>query len=170
MRRWTVLLAASLVILVTLAPQAQAGHRIGGGIEYLRTLGDIKDSSEFDANSIGLIGSYQYTMAALRIEGDLELIPDFGGTDELLFEPQAYVLLGGLIYGGMGIGTAYFDGDWLDDPFFALRAGVDFPLGAFAIDGYALYRFHDTKLLEDLDEEDLDSITFAAVIRFPIGN
>ena len=164
------LLAVSLVLVGAPSAQAQGMHRIGGGVEYLRTLGDIKDAPEFDANALGFVASYQYVTNPFRIEGDLELIPDFGGTDEMLFAPQAYLLVGGLIYGGVGIGAGYFDGDWLSDPFYALRGGVDLPLGVFDLDAFALYRFHDAAILKDLDESDLDSITFGALIRFHIGD
>lgn len=170
MRRSVGLLTLLLVLLGAFAAQAQAGQRIGGGFEYLRTVGDIKDSPQFDANALGLMGSYQYRTGLFTIEGDLELIPDYGGTEHSLFEPQAYVLAGNMIYGGLGIGAAYYDGDWLGNPFYALRVGVERPFMGFGLDFFALYRFQEAEVLENLGEVNLDSITFCALIRLPIGN
>jgi hypothetical protein len=64
----------------------------------------------------------------------------------------------------------YTDGDWQKNPFYALRAGVQFPLGGLALDGYASYRLQKNKEIEDITGEDLDSITFAALLRFGGGS
>lgn len=167
------LLAISLALLGALVPPANAGHRVGGGLEYLRTLGDIKDDPtvpEFDENAFGFIASYQYATGLFKLEGDVEWILDYGGSDKSLIQPQAYALIGGLIYGGVGIGTGYFDGDWWSDPFYALRAGVDLALGGLDLDVFAVYRFQDTEMLEGMGKSDLDSITFGALVRFQIGD
>ena len=60
------------------------------------------------------------------------------------------------------------DGDWQDHPFYALRGGVDLPLGGMALDAYATYQFQDGGELENLTGEDLDSLTFAAILRFKL--
>ena len=169
MRRSLCLLVASLVLAGALAAPAQAGQRIGGGVHYLRTLGDIKDESDFDENAFGFLASYQRDVALFKIEGGVEWILDYGGSGNALIQPQAYLLLGNFIYGGVGIGIGHFDGEWLSDPFYALRAGVDFTLGGLDLDAYALYRFLDTEVFEDFGTQDLDSITFGALIRFSIG-
>ena len=169
MRRSLCLLIVSLVLAVALAAPAQAGQRIGGGVHYLKTLGDIKDTPEFDDNAFGFLASYQYATAMFKVEGDVEWILDYGGSSNALIQPQAYLLLGDMIYGGAGIGIGYFDGEWWSDPFYALRAGVDFTLGGLDLDAYALYRFLDTEVFEDFGTQDLDSITFGALIRFSIG-
>lgn len=169
MRRSLCLLVVSLVLAGALAAPAQAGQRIGGGVHYLRTLGDIKDESEFDENAFGFLASYQRDVALFKIEGDVEWILDYGGSGNALIQPQAYVLFGNFIYGGAGIGTGYFDGEWWSDPFYALRAGANFMLVGLDLDAYALYRFHDTEVFEGFGEQDLDSLTFGAVIRFSIG-
>jgi hypothetical protein len=163
------LIIVSLLFAGVIGAPAQAGHRLGGGVEYLKTLGDIKDTEEFDSNAFGFLGSYQYSAGLFKIEGDVEWVPDFGGSSKSLFQPQAYVLIGGLIYGGAGIGTGYIDGDWWSDPFYALRAGVDFTLGGLDLDAFALYRFQDVEYLEGFGKSDLDSITFGAVVRFGLG-
>jgi hypothetical protein len=74
--------------------------------------------------------------------------------------------MGNLIYGGVGMGIGYTNNEWQTNPFYALRAGVNLPLGKRAIDLYATYNFQSDKELENLTGEDLDSATFAAILRF----
>ena len=169
MKRLLWLLAVSLTIAGTFAAPAQAGIRVGGGLEYLKTLGDIKDTPGFESNAVGFLASGQFNARLIKIEGDVEWILDFGGTDKSLIQPQAYALVGSGFYGGVGVGIGYFDGKWQEDPFYALRAGIDFTLGGFNLDAFALYRFQDTEVFENFGSQDLDSITFGAVIRFDVG-
>ena len=146
---------------------ANAGGSIGGGIHYLRNLGDISNSTvNLDQNSIGLIGSYQHSLALLKVEGNIEYIFNYIGTDKAMWEPSAYVLTNGVIYGGAGIGIGHIDGDWQNDPFYALRLGVNFGLAGLALDVFGTYRFQNDSELKATTGEDLDSITFAAVARF----
>jgi hypothetical protein len=147
------------------APSVQAGTRIGGGIHYLRTVGDIKDSPGLDPNDVGIMGSILFTGTLLRLEGDVEAIPDFGGSDKVMWQPQAYAMIGDFIYGGVGVGIGYFDGDWQTNPFYALRAGVDFFAGGLDLDVFASYRFQKSSDLRYLGDN-LNSITFGALLRF----
>jgi hypothetical protein len=91
------------------------------------------------------------------------------GSDDDLFEPSAYLLFGSMIYGGAGIGIGHINGDWQSDPFYALRLGVDFPIGKLSGDVYGTYRFQKDDDLEDLTGEDLDSVTLAGVLRYHFG-
>jgi hypothetical protein len=166
MKRFMVVLALGCLLICATHGEAYCGHRFGGGLHYLRTLGDIKDVPEFDANSLGFLASYEYTLTLLKIEGDLEWIPDFGGSDKSLWVPQAWGLIGSMIYGGVGIGIGYIDGDWQDNPFYALRAGVDLGLGGLGLDVFASYQFQTTKVFEEFESDDLNSITFGAIVRF----
>ncbi len=170
MKRLLCLLAVSLTLAGTFAAPAQAESRLGGGVQYLKTLGDIKDTPEFDSNAFGFLASGQYNARLFKVEGDVEWILDFGGSDKSLIQPQAYLLIGGLFYGGAGIGIGYFDGDWQKDPFYALRAGVDITLGGLNLDAFTLYRFQDTEVFENFGSQNLNSITFGAVVRFQVGD
>jgi hypothetical protein len=145
---------------------ASAGTRIGGGIHYLKTVGDIKDTPEFDDSAIGFLGSVAFAGSLLRVDADLEVIPDFAGSSEIMWQPQGYLLIGDFIYGGAGIGIGYLGDFGWQDPFYALRAGVDFPLGSVDLDIFATYRFQNAKDLEGLGSEDMNSITFGAIVRF----
>lgn len=164
------LLAIALVAAVSLAGirDANAGFNIGGGLHYLYALGDIdEDNPDLNKNAFGIIGSVQFAGPMLKLEGNIEYIFNYLGSDLAMWEPSAYVLLGGLIYGGAGIGVSKLDEaeNW-SDPWYALRGGVNLPLGGMGLDLYATYRFWSDDDLEDLTGDDLDSITFAAVLRF----
>ena len=80
---------------------AYSGHRFGGGLHYLRTVGEIKDAPEWDENAVGIIGSYQYAPGLLKLEFDLEWVPSYGGNESMI-QPQGYLLIGGLIYAELG--------------------------------------------------------------------
>jgi len=168
--RYSICLLGLLVCWGQIIPSSgvAAGHSIGGGAYYQKTLGDIKDSDEFDEDAISWMACYQLELNKLvKIEADLEIAPDYGGSDEILYQPQGYVLLGTWIYAGAGIGIGYLDGEWNDDPFYAFRAGLDLPLGErIHLDINANYRFMDASVLDDIDEEDADAITFGALLRF----
>ena len=153
---------------------AQAHSRLGGGLHYLRNLGDIKEDTsggdlDLSQDSFSLIGSYQYVAPILKIEGDVEYIFDYVGTGEGMWEPSVWGLIGNLIYGGIGMGIGYTNDEWQNNPFYALRAGVDLPLGGMGLDLFATYRFQSDPNLEELTGEDLDSLTFAALLRFDLG-
>ncbi|HXV14452.1 MAG TPA: hypothetical protein VEC56_09625 [Candidatus Krumholzibacteria bacterium] len=158
-------IAIAAVLLSGWLGAANAESSIGGGVHYLRNLGDIQTYG-YEENSFSLMASYQFAGPLLKFEADLEYVFDFAGTGEAMWEPQAYALVGGMIYGGAGIGIGYLDGDWQNDPFYALRAGVNLPLGGFNLDMFASYRFQSDEELENLTGDDLDSMTFGALMRF----
>ena len=166
------MIAALAVALVApvLVSTANAGSSIGGGIHYLRNLGDLKKDSSVDLSqdSFSLMGSYQWSGPLLKVEADVEYIFDYIGSSNAMWQPQAYVLVGGMIYGGAGIGIGYIDGDWQNDPFYALRAGVNLGLAGLNLDVWASYRFQSDDDLKALTGEDLDSLTFAALLRFSL--
>lgn len=164
-KRMVIATLAAALLLPAFAGDAAAGGRLGGGVHYLKNLGDIEDNG-FDSNAFSILGSYQWAGPLLKVEADVEYVFDFFGTDEGAWMPQAYLLVGGLIYGGAGIGMTYFDGDWASDPFYNLRGGVDLPLGGMGLDVFATYQFWNDDDLESLTNDDWDSITFAAVLRF----
>jgi hypothetical protein len=170
MKRWqglVVLLMGSTLMAGT----ANARGSLGAGLHYLRNLGDITDNgvNDLSQDSFGLIGSYQLDMRMLKIEGNVEYIFDYVGTGNEMWEPSVYGLLGlGALplYAGAGIGIGYTNDEWMQNPFYALRAGVNIPLSKIGLDFYATYRFQSDTDLKNLTGEDLDSLTFAGVVRF----
>lgn len=167
-----ILLAILLIAAVAAMPgMSSAGPSLGVGLHYLHNVADIDAEETLDLNkdSWGLIGSLQYDPGLIMFEGQVEYIFNFLGSDEAMWLPQAWALIGGLVYGGAGIGIGYIDGDFTSDPFYGLRAGVNLPLGGVHLDAYGTYQFWNDDEWTELTNEDLDSITFATVLRFDLG-
>jgi hypothetical protein len=163
MKRLTIT-AATLAVLIMASQAVFAGpHRIGAGARYNMSVTSLGDG--FDEGGLSWIASYQYAPIPLvKIEADVEMLPkDLTGLDKMVIVPQAYVLLGGTIYGGLGVGMAYCDGDFADDPIFNARAGLDFSLlNTLHLDIHGNYGFLDFDQLSDFDS---DNITLGAIAR-----
>ena len=155
----TLLAISPFLFLATTATDSQAG--LGLGIHYWKTLEDIGDSDGFDTASLGYLGVFSFGPALLNFEIDVEYVPNYWG-DSGLLQPSAYVFIGHYIYGGLGVGISYLDGEMADDPFFDLRAGVKLSF----FDLFASYRFLSFEEVGDLESDDLNSLTFGALIKF----
>ncbi len=174
MRSWTIRLApvAAAFALLALAPAARAAgseQRIGVGGHYWSTISSI-DVHNIDDKGFSYIVSYQYRPPGLlSLEGDLEIYPhDYLGLNQGAYAPQAWVLVGGTIYAGLGIGIYYSDGHFADAPFYALRAGLDIVvLPSIYLDINANYRFEQWGNLSDITGDiHTDTVTLGAAIRF----
>jgi hypothetical protein len=158
---------SSLVIIAGTFSSVEAAQ-LGAGLHYLRTVDDL--GSEFSQDDFSVFGTLTVPVAMLKIEGNVEWVPDYLGSDEHLIQPAAYGLLPlGPIYGGVGIGIGYLPGDlagWATNPFYALRAGMDLALGGLALDVFASYRFQNASFVEGASHVDLDALTLAAQIKF----
>lgn len=144
-------------------------HRIGGGVNYWYSIDDLKgDDYDFDRNGFGIIGSYQYWAGLIGIEIDVELLPEHFG--ETALAPQAFLLLGHTLYAGIGIGTTYADGDFANEPFYALRTGLCLELlPRIYTDFYATYRFNDVAEIENsVDDIDTDTLFLGAMVRLAL--
>lgn len=153
------------------APAALAGHSLGLGANYWKTLNNIEvaDVTNIDETGLSWLASYQYIPEGIfKLEVDLEYYPELGGgADRKAFwSPEAFVLVGGTLYAGVGIGT-YFDGDVFNkNPFFMLRAGIDFAILPFlSLDINANYRFNDWHK-DVADDIDTDTVRLGAALRF----
>lgn len=145
--------------------QAESQHRVGGGLNYWVMLDDV-DVKDFDDKGLSYLASYQYRMGLLGFEGDLEIMPNRG--EHTAVAPQAYVLLGDTIYAGAGVGIHYADGEFADDPFFALKAGLNLELIPNLFTDISVnYRFNKKEDLKDKKTRiDTDTIFLGAAIRF----
>ncbi|MGI9510681.1 MAG: hypothetical protein ACR2QJ_15185 [Geminicoccaceae bacterium] len=164
--------ALSFLGLIISQSSAQAEIRIGGGIHYWTALGDIEvDDVDIDENGASVLGSIQWVPEGLfKLEGNLEYFSDgFGGGDSEAWAPQAFVLFGSGLYGGLGIGVTYndeFEGDNWSDPFYTARVGLDFAvLPAIHLDINANYLFD---AFSDIDGANEDSITLGAIARIAL--
>lgn len=157
------------LITMTATTAIAAEHRIGGGVNYWVALEDIEvGDNKLDDDGLAFFGSYQYWPGLFGLEVDVEFLPDRFG--ESAVSPQAYLLLGKGIYAGVGIGTTYTDSDFVDDPFFALKAGFNLELlpGIYA-DIYGNYRFNDTADFDNEDSDiDTDTVFLGVAVRIAL--
>ena len=155
-----------LTLLTLIAVPAAADHRIGFGLHHWQTVDDLADEGFEGIDDSGTSGivSYQYVPAGLlSLELDLEYFADgFGGSTEEALSPQAYLLIGHGLYGGVGVGVNYSDGE-SSDMFYAAKVGFDITiLPKLSIDVNANYRFDDWDLL---GEAETDTVTLGALVR-----
>jgi len=171
MKKLCVALALVALVGTVSSVNADVHHRIGGGVHYWIAMDDI-DVDDVEEDGLAYVVSYQLRPASLIKFGiDVEMLPEeFGGSEEAVFAPQAYVIIGGGIYAGLGIGGYYTDGEFAEDPFYNLRAGLDFCLLPFIyIDINANYRFEEWDDIKTVDEDiSTDTITLGAAIRLQL--
>ncbi|MBD3180569.1 MAG: hypothetical protein GF417_13885 [Candidatus Latescibacteria bacterium] len=82
------------------------------------------------------------------------------------YSPQAYLVVGRRITGAVGIGWYYYEGNWVDQPFYILRVGIEYLLiPEISVDIMMNYRF---TYWGELEGEDIntDTIMLGAAIRF----
>jgi hypothetical protein len=169
---WNMILGTALLVagIGTTALTAEAGtaHRVGGGANYWVTLDDIDDEAVRDSTENGwsYFASYQYWPTLIGFELVAEMYPDWIN-EENAYSPEAYLLLGGVIYAGAGVGIMYIDGDWADDPFFALKVGLNLELlPSLYVDIAANYRFETETEFEGEDTDiDTDTVFLGAAVR-----
>ncbi len=161
-------LLVSLLFLVCVTTETYAGeHRLGGGVNYWIAVEDVDfDNIDDDGLSYGV--SYQYWPSLLGLEVDLEILPDKFG--ETAFAPEVFILVGRSIYAGAGVGIEFRDSEFAEEPFFALRAGLNLELlPAIWWDIYGLYRFNDTAELDNWRENiDTDTVFLGTMVRIEL--
>ena len=153
----------------TTAKAEDVKHRIGIGARYWFALESI-DAHGIDESGLCYFATYQYQPAYFfKIEGTVEVLPDnYGGSSNTVFAPQAYLIVGKGLYAGVGIGGYYSDGDFSNDPFYALCAGLDVEVLPFLfLDLRINYRFDQWGDFE-FDDIDTDTITVGAAALFQI--
>jgi hypothetical protein len=152
--------------------QAAADSSIGFGLHSWRTVDDLHSEGFANIRRSGLsyLLSYQYSPGALlKFELDGEYFAKgFGGSTHYAIAPQAFVLVGGFIYGGVGIGTTYSK-DFANDfssPFYVARAGLNLHLlPRFTLDVNANYHFH---AFNELKGVNTGTVTVGAIARIHI--
>lgn len=141
-------------------------HRIGLGVNYWKTIDNL--DQDVTSDGFSYLISYQYAPVwFVKIGTNLELFPDLANSTDPVFAPELFVTLGGLIYGGVGMGIYYHDGNWGDKPFYMLRAGLDLPvLPRLFLDLNVNYRFNDWNTLNFVDDIGTDTVHLGAAVRF----
>ena len=170
MKKTSVVIAVLCAIVIAFGNIAWAKdkHRIGVGVHYWTALESIGDD-DVDEDDIAFMVSYQYLITSyLKIEADLEFRDKgYAGSDQYVFSPQAFWLVGKGLYAGAGIGINYSDSEFADEPFYALRVGIDLKiLPSIFLDINANYRFEKWDFDEVEDDINTDTITLGAILRF----
>ncbi len=157
-------------LFVGISTEGYARDSLGVGIHYLETIDEIDDGSGLDEDSIAWTVVFQgggNDFFSLDIE--VVLIPDFLGSDEDLISPQILVQVGSGLYAAAGAGINYFDGEFANEPYFILRAGLAMEIlpGIF-LDINGNYTATGDSL-EDVDEDiDTDTIMLGAFARIEL--
>lgn len=154
------------------ARPAAADSSFGFGLHAWRTVKDLRSHGfgNIRRSGVSYLVSYQYIPGPLvKLELDGEYFDKgFGGSTHYAISPQAYVLVGGLVYGGLGIGTTYsrdFSNNF-SSPFYAARAGLDLTLlPHLHLDVNANYRFN---AWHELKGASTGTITLGALARLRI--
>ncbi|HMO49528.1 MAG TPA: hypothetical protein PKE26_03600 [Kiritimatiellia bacterium] len=166
MKKWTNMMLGLTLGMAVFATDSYGGSRLGAGVNYWVALDDV-DVENVDDNGFSYYISYQHRGDhLLGFQADLELLPDRFGEDA--WAPQAYVVIGKSLYAAAGAGWVYSDGDFADEPFFALKAGFDLEIvSGLYLDLNVNYRFNDKADLEGEGTDiDTDTIFFGAAVRF----
>ena len=158
-----------LVGCFVLAESAQ-GQRIGVGAHYWRTVDTLPDG--FDRDGLSYRLTFQNNLSPLlHYQVDIERLPSgYAGADKTVYAPQAMLLMGRWVYGGVGVGILYSDGDFADRPFYLVRAGVDISLlPRVRLDINANYHFSEWRGLSEMGRDiDTDTITIGAALRLAL--
>jgi len=162
-KKWIV----PLILALFLLPAAQAAdsvHRLGAGANYWSCIDDV-DVDDVDEDGFSYFASYQFRATLIGLEADVEFLPDMFGENAIA--PAGYLLVGKAIYAAAGVGIVNFDGEWAEEPFYALRAGLDLEvLPSLFLDVSASYRFNsETKLDDAIDDIDTDTVFLGAAVR-----
>lgn len=162
-------LLGAILMGACLAVPAAAGQRIGAGAHYWRTV-DSLDNDSFDRDGVSYLITYQGEVIPLvKYQTDLEIYRrGYAGSRYTVYAPQALAIVGGWVYGGVGIGILYADSRFANKPFYLLRAGLDLPiLPRLRLDINANYHFSEWRGINRTAKDiESDTITIGGALRF----
>lgn len=163
----SLLLRLLLVAACSLAVGARAETTLGLGAHYFQTIDSL--DKPFEESGLAPLVSLRTDLGALlHLQFDGVLYPEgYAGAVDDVISPQAFLLVGGGLYAGLGVGILYADDEFADDPFFIARAGVDIALfPGLHLDICANYEFAEWEGINDLDDNvDTDTVTLGAALR-----
>ena len=165
------LFAAFAALFFSAAAQTvfASGFEIGVGANYWYSIDEAKDRS-FDRDGLGWMVTSRLGLTDYFAIGlEVEQTPDnFVFLDEKLYMPAVYAILGDGIYLGIGAGTYYYDGDFYEDVWYALRGGFKFPILTrnLVLDINVNYRVENWDGIKDVkDTVDSDTLMVGAALR-----
>ncbi len=163
--------AAAVVVGAETSLAGNGGFELGVGANYWYSLDDAIDSDhEFDEDGLGwMISSRWMWTDYLGLGFEFERSPDnYVALDDYVYAPSAHLILGGGLYLGLGIGYNYYDGDFYEDPFYNVRAGIKTRfVSPFIIDINLNYRTMSFDDARDVFNHslDTDTLTLGAAVR-----
>ena len=168
MKKLMVGLAVVWFAFGAISPAGALENRFGLGANYWHAI--ETPLGDFTQDTYSWLASYQLCPSEIfRIEANLEMFPDgilgVGGT---AYAPEAFLILGRVLYAGVGIGIFYQDSltgdDWAQDPFYMARVGVDLPIiqDRLYLDLNGRYQL----MYWDAQEVDADIITLGGALRY----
>ena len=91
----------------------------------------------------------------------------YAGASKDVLAPQAFLLVGGELYAGAGVGILYSSKDFADKPFFVLRIGYLAPISdRLSLDINASYEFSEWKRINEFDPTvSSDTVVLSAAFR-----
>jgi hypothetical protein len=149
------------------AQEQDRNNQLGVGVHYWTTVKNI-DVNDIKKNGFSYMAMYQYHYGWVGAEADVEWFQKgFGGASQDVYQPQAYLILGKIIYVAAGIGGYYSNNKLADKPFYAFRAGLDIPLlPILHLDINANYRFENWDALSTEGQSiNTDTVTLGAAVR-----
>ncbi len=164
---WVGCFALLFMLTAARAQDGERNNRFGVGAHYWTTIKNV-DVHNVDKDGFSYLLSYQYRYEWIGIEADVEWFKKgFGGAAQDVYQPQAYLIVGKVIYVAAGIGGYYSDGKLADNPFYAFRAGLDIPiLPILRLDVNANYRFETWDDLSTEGKEiSTDTVTLGVAAR-----
>jgi hypothetical protein len=167
MKKSIIIFVILLLGVVFTAQSSIAGsHRLGVGWEFWQTVDDI-DFDNYDDKGYSWMFTYQYKPGLIGGQLDCQFSnQELGERTRNVISPQAFLILGGLLYGGVGIGANYTSDDW-SDPFYVLRLGLDFNIfSQFHLDINGNYRFENWDYDEVEEDIDTDTINLGLALRY----
>ena len=169
MRKLVIVAIAAIILAHEAKAAYRGGFELGAGATYWYSIDEAKDQS-FDRDGLGWMVSSRFPLSDFFAIGlEVEQSPDnFVFLDKHLYLPSAYAILGNGIYGGIGLGTYYYDGDFYGDVWYALRAGFKVPILAdsLVLDVNVNYRVENWDDIKDAGElVDTDTLMIGAALR-----
>ena len=150
-------IAVAIAAVMAVAVSAHAkSFEIGAGATYWYSIDEAKDKS-FDRDGLGYSASCEiYLTDYLALALEVERTPEnFVFLEKELYLPAAYVVLGDGVYIGLGAGTYYYDSDFVDDYWYALRGGFKIPFfgGGLVLDVNVNYRSENWDDIKEVTEK-----------------
>jgi hypothetical protein len=168
MKHLTVFFLTLSTLCLPAALRAEGDHSFAVGANYWLVIDDI-DVDNVDDNGFSYLAAYRYSGGLLSLQAEVEVFPDdYAGADAEVISPQVLLVLGDNLFAAIGIGIQSSDGEFADDPYYLIRAGISLlDLGGVQIDLHATYQFSDADGFST-DDIDTDTVTLGAMVRFDL--